>query len=68
MMDGTGSGVILGLLIVFYLIPTFVAGGRRHRNAGAIFALNFLLGWSVIGWIIALVWACTNDVIKNEKV
>jgi hypothetical protein len=48
--------LILGLL---YFLPTFI--GQKKRNAGAIFALNLLLGWTVLGWIVALVWAMTVD-------
>lgn len=47
------------LALVAYFVPTIVAGARRHHNQGAIFALNLLLGWTVIGWIAALVWALT---------
>jgi hypothetical protein len=42
-----------------YFIPTFVANGRRHHNTMAIFVLNLFLGWTFIGWLAALVWACT---------
>jgi hypothetical protein len=28
----------------------------------AIGVLNFFLGWTLLGWIGALVWACTADV------
>jgi hypothetical protein len=45
--------VILGV----YFLPTIVAA--RHHNSSAIFILNLLLGWTFIGWVIALVWACT---------
>ena len=45
------------LLLSIYFIPTGVAILRRKRNTPAIFALNLLLGWSVIGWVFALVWA-----------
>jgi hypothetical protein len=51
--------VILGvvLFVVFsYFFPTVVAYLRRHRNRFAILILNLLLGW-----IAALVWACTAD-------
>jgi hypothetical protein len=50
-------GILLGGLL--YFLPTLV--GQSKRNAGAIFALNLLLGWTVIGWVIALVWAMTVD-------
>ena len=51
------------LLIIgacFYFLPTII--GFRKRNAGAIFVLNLLLGWTIVGWIVALVWALTQDV------
>jgi hypothetical protein len=42
-----------------YFLPTIIAFARNHHNAWAIFALNFLLAWTVIGWIAALVWSLT---------
>ena len=51
------GGIVIGLFI--YFIPSIV--GRHKTNAGAIFVLNFLLGWSFIGWVAALVWACSKD-------
>lgn len=44
-----------GLLV--YFIPSIVAAVRMHDNWIAICALNFILGWTGIGWISALVWA-----------
>jgi hypothetical protein len=41
-----------------YLLPTFIAGGRVHRQRRAILILNVFGGWTVIGWIAALTWAC----------
>lgn len=43
-----------------YLIPTLVAYCRQHHNGLAIFLLNLLLGWTIVGWVISLVWACTR--------
>jgi len=60
MGDGTAWNLFLIILsICFYFIPSFV--GWNKRNGGAIFVLNLLLGWTVIGWIIALIWANTVD-------
>lgn len=50
---------IIGLGI--YFLPTFLAIHNAKRNTVAIFVLNFLTGWSFIGWVIALVWALTRD-------
>lgn len=46
--------------IAIYFMPSFLAGAREHHNGIAIFMLNLLLGWTVIGWAIAMVWACTE--------
>jgi hypothetical protein len=47
---------------VLYFLPSIIALARSKRDLLAIFLLNFFLGWSVIGWIVALVWAAKNDV------
>ena len=43
-----------------YLTPTLVAWYRSHHNTAAIAALNVLLGWTILGWIGALIWALTR--------
>lgn len=47
------------LIIVVYFVPTYV--GSSKQNAGAIFTLNLLLGWTLLGWVGALIWAMTAD-------
>jgi Superinfection immunity protein len=51
------SFLVMVLLSAAYFIPSVVAFLRAHRSKVAILTLNILLGWSVIGWIVALVWA-----------
>lgn len=52
-------GETLGILVVlgFYFFPFLIAWARDHRQVLAIFALNLFLGWTFVGWVIALVWA-----------
>ena len=52
--------LIIFILVVPYFIPTIIASRRKHPNTSAILALNLLLGWTLIGWIISLVWALTT--------
>jgi uncharacterized membrane protein YqaE (UPF0057 family) len=54
--------VVVGVLklIVATLLFLLVAGERGHHNKDAIVVLNVLLGWTFLGWVIALVWACTE--------
>lgn len=58
---------ILALIILtVYFIPAAVASSRKHKNTGAIFALNLLLGWTLLGWAIAMIWACTANVAAAD--
>jgi len=50
-----------GFGFVMYFLPTVIALLREKRDKLSIFLLNFFLGWSVIGWVIALVWALKTD-------
>ncbi len=45
----------------FYLTPTIIANNRHHPQSVAIFALNILLGWSMLGWVAAFVWSLTTE-------
>jgi Superinfection immunity protein len=47
------------LLIALYFLPTLIANGRHLPERSGIFLLNLFLGWTCIGWIIALIWAVT---------
>lgn len=53
------------LLIGFYLGPTIIAMLNKHHNTPAIFVLNLLLGWTILGWIVALVWSFTSPPPKK---
>ncbi|MBU3582375.1 superinfection immunity protein [Polynucleobacter sp. 15G-AUS-farblos] len=55
--------VLITLLSIFYFLPFAIAFNKKRANTGAIFALNLFLGWSLIGWVVALVWA-----LKEERI
>jgi hypothetical protein len=61
--EGAAVGVVLLLLfaVAIYFLPGIIAAARHKRNTVSIFALNLFLGWSLIGWVIALVWALAQD-------
>jgi hypothetical protein len=58
-----GAGIAAIMLIVFagilYFLPSII--GRSKQNSTAIFALNLLLGWTLVGWVVALVWALAHE-------
>ena len=51
-----------GLPFLMYFLPSIIALARGKRDLLAIFLLNLFLGWSVIGWVVALVWSLKHDV------
>ncbi len=51
-----------GLSTLLYFLPSIIALAKSKRDLLAIFLLNLFLGWSVIGWFVALIWAARNDV------
>jgi hypothetical protein len=50
--------VILVLLAAaLYMLPWLIASRRGVPNVGSVFVVNFFLGWSLIGWVVALAMA-----------
>jgi hypothetical protein len=45
-----------------YFLPFIVGLARGKRDLLAIFLLNFFLGWTLIGWVVALIWAVKQEV------
>lgn len=62
--DNGGFGALGILAVILYFLPTIC--GWRKDNRGAIFALNLFLGWTVIGWVAAFVWALTVEASAND--
>ena len=50
---------LVGVAIALYFLPAIVASSRKHPQTVAIFLLNLLLGWTLLGWVAALVWSAT---------
>lgn len=62
---GGGGGTVLGFVLIVvgiavYWIPTVVAGTRHVPNLGSVVIINFFLGWTLIGWVVALAMACRS--------
>jgi hypothetical protein len=59
------EGVVSVAAVSVYLAPAMIADVRNRSDAFAISLVNILLGWTVVGWIAALMWAQRTD---NEDV
>ncbi len=57
--------LIFALLLIpfgaIHFLPAIIAALRHSRSVAGIFLVNLFLGWTVIGWIVALVWALRSE-------
>jgi hypothetical protein len=58
----SGGGTLLGLLVLaaLYFLPTIVAASRKVPNQGSVLVVNLFLGWTLLGWVIALAMAARS--------
>ncbi len=59
--------VLLPVLLIAYFTPALIAVLRQHRFSTAIGLINFFLGWTLVGWLAAIVWAVNKDVRETPK-
>lgn len=67
-MNEFGINHWLALIIVpiIYFAPTLVARSRKHKSLSAIVFVNVFLGWTLVGWLWAAVWAHTGNTREGE--
>lgn len=51
--------LMLAALVAVYFLPGLIAFKRDHQNAASIMLLNLFLGWTLLGWVGALVWSAS---------
>ncbi|MBD8902579.1 superinfection immunity protein [Methylobacterium bullatum] len=49
--------VVVTVCIAIYGLPSIIAFHRHHPNRWVILAVNALFGGTLVGWVVALVWA-----------
>ncbi len=53
--------LVFGLFIVccfLFPLPIKIAARRGHPDVNKIFFVVFFAGWTVVGWVTALIWSC----------
>ena len=53
-------GILFLIGLVSYFLPTLIAVLRGHHQTAPILVLNFLLGWTFVGWVAALAWSVSR--------
>lgn len=62
--------IFLPLCIALWLLPGFIAHRRHLRNETAVWLITIFLGWTFIGWLIALIWASIYEKpveVQNQR-
>lgn len=69
--ENSGAHIVISWVIAvlsgFYMLPWAIAATRHKHNTGVIALLNVFLGWSGVGWVIALVLACLSDPVRQVQ-
>ncbi|MCW1599327.1 superinfection immunity protein [Campylobacter jejuni] len=65
-MEGASGGSIFVtiLLFVLYMLPAIIGLSRKHSNWLIISLLNLFFGWTIIVWLVCLIWSFTGSLSK----
>lgn len=53
--------IVLLILAALYFTPTLVARRRKAKALAGIAIINIFLGWTFVGWVVALAWAACGE-------
>lgn len=59
-MDGSILGLAILIGLSLYFLPTIIVEIRGAEHGARILWVNLIFGWTVLGWIAALIWALTK--------
>lgn len=66
MFEHTITVIELMLIAILYMLPTVIAFGRDIPQRQTITVVNIVLGWTLIGWIVAFIWAMSAETAADE--
>ncbi len=71
----TFMGILMAALILaailgsiaLYMLPSIIAYSKHVKRRDAVLLLNLFFGWTFLGWIGTLIWACTDEIVPQEN-
>lgn len=64
-MSEMASGAMLLIVVVFglmaYFLPYILGKLRGVSNPDLLFMVNLWLGWTLLGWLVCLIWAALGQ-------
>lgn len=64
-MDIVVGLLLLAVIFIIYFFPYINAKSRKHSKTEGIALLNLFLGWTLLGWVGALIWSVSEN--NNKK-
>lgn len=61
---GDSNAGFLIVVLMLYFVPTVIAFIRKVPNAGSVVVINLFLGWTLIGWVLALAMAARSVPVR----
>jgi hypothetical protein len=60
--------IVLLVVLACYFLPTLVAAIRGKLGTGGVFFVNLFLGWTVDGWFVSFIWACSGRTESDNAI
>ena len=60
-----GAVALVVFSVFLYTLPSVIACASVHPSRSAIYFVNWLLGWTVLGWLIAMIWSLSGINARN---
>lgn len=64
-MGGAIHSSALLVVLALYFVPSIVAVARKVTHQGSVIVINVFLGWTFIGWVVALAMACRTSQVPG---
>lgn len=66
-ISATAVAVAAGAAVYLYFLPTVEAMARGQNNVTQVALVNVFFGWSLLGWVLALVWAVKPQETSHQN-
>jgi type VI protein secretion system component VasK len=53
--------------LFIYLFPSLMAIKRDAAGRAGVIVVNLFLGWTLIGWVVALAWAASGETRRQRE-
>jgi hypothetical protein len=66
---GAGVGMLILVLLAMglYFLPSIIGAVRKVPNIGSVLVINLFLGWTLVGWVVALAMAARSVPARQQQ-